>query len=122
MSRGENWSARSNTISPSVGSFHVLSRKFDTRDSGLGRLPQIQRRSQAPVTVQGEPDVQIASSPKRRKGVQKSLDLDSIDEQVMTPRSMKNFNRAPETDAQVVTPRREKGHCTEPAAMKGTPK
>ena len=124
MSRSENQSARSNTISPSVGSFHVLSRKFDTRESGLGRLPQIQRRSEAPVTEQGEPDVQgFFISPRRRKGVPQRLDLDSIEEQVMTPRSMENCaNRTPETDAQVVTPRRGKGHCTEPAAMKGTPK
>lgn len=58
----------------------------------------------------------IWRSPKRFKA-QKTLDLEDIDEQQWTQRSVDNFKQ---TFKQVVTPDKEQG--VEPGAMKSTPK
>ena len=56
------------------------------------------------------------SSLKRGKGVQKNLDLDNVDEQVFTPRSVENFRKKLAKD---VTPPMEQ--AVEAIAEQGTP-
>ena len=108
--RHDNRQTRSDTVSPSVGSFQVQI----ARHTKLTRLHEGQKGGQVPVE-----DVAMdagQSSPKHGKGAQKNLDLDSVDEQVFTPRSVDNFRKKSAKD---VTPPMEQ--AAEAVAEQGTP-
>lgn len=130
----EKRSARSNTISPSVGSFQVQLRKPQRGGQGIERLSQNEKQMEPVETG----DLGVQNSPKRKRGAQKNLDLDSIDEQQRMPRSMENVkNKAVavtspgerngvEAEAVKSTPKRKKaadeGDPMEGEAVKSTPK